>query len=257
MAGISSSAITAAVPNAYKANGGTELGNSEWTDGSGLELYETTYRSFDAQIGRFMQADFLSGLMPMITPYRYALNNPVSWNDPSGLLEGNAKDASVLATVYIYMPYTVLGFSEWESFVDQRIQADGGGGGGGDNQNSSNISWNYGGGGGKKKGGGGKDNLKGGKQKDRDRSIKKYPSPFQKWYHREVKPYTNPGRDASDAELEEFYKEWLDLQKPTAKSVSVWTIIGVGLYEGVKWGAAAFFAPETGGTSLIMAAEIP
>ncbi|MDE3185708.1 MAG: hypothetical protein KGM16_20030, partial [Bacteroidota bacterium] len=137
MAGISSSAITAAMPNAYKANGGSELGSSEWADGSGLEMYETTYRSFNAQIGRFMQADILSELAPVFSPYRYAFDNPIIWNDPSGLKEGNASDPTVLATVYIYMPVTVLGLSEWESFVDERIQAGGGGGGGGDDGGGS------------------------------------------------------------------------------------------------------------------------
>jgi len=85
MAGISSSAISGIVANAYKANGGTELGSGEWSDGKGLELYETTFRSFDAQIGRFMQVDPLMESSANFSGYAFGGDNPSIFVDPSGL----------------------------------------------------------------------------------------------------------------------------------------------------------------------------
>ena len=85
MAGISSQAI-GPMDNRYKFNDGSELANKEFSDGAGLEWYETTYRSFDPQIGRFHQIDPISEMMENWTPYAYANNNPILFNDPLGLM---------------------------------------------------------------------------------------------------------------------------------------------------------------------------
>ena len=76
MSAISSHSLPSYVRNRYKANGGAEFGDEEWSNGSGLEMYETFYRSYNAQIGRFMQGD------PMMEEsgesYVFGKNNPVS-----------------------------------------------------------------------------------------------------------------------------------------------------------------------------------
>ncbi|MFT3945343.1 MAG: RHS repeat-associated core domain-containing protein [Agriterribacter sp.] len=85
MAGISSKALNNAPVNRFKFNDGTELANKEFSDGSGLEWYETTFRSYDPQIGRFHQIDPLSIISNNQSPYAYVMNNPLLFNDPLGL----------------------------------------------------------------------------------------------------------------------------------------------------------------------------
>jgi len=86
MAGISDKAIkTQYAENKYRFNDGTELQNKEFSDGSGLEFYETGYRSYDPQLGRFWQIDAIGEASPNWSPYTYAVDNPVFFNDPLGL----------------------------------------------------------------------------------------------------------------------------------------------------------------------------
>lgn len=85
MAGISSKALNGVAENKYKFNDGTELANQDFSDGSGLELYETTYRSYDSQIGRFHQMDPLAEITDNWSPYVFCNNNPILFTDPLGL----------------------------------------------------------------------------------------------------------------------------------------------------------------------------
>ncbi len=48
-------------------------------------FFETDWRGYDAQVGRFWQVDKLAKKYHGITPYHFALNNPVGFNDPTGL----------------------------------------------------------------------------------------------------------------------------------------------------------------------------
>lgn len=58
MSGISSSALKgSSYPENRKKYNGNELQSGEFADGSGLELYDFNARTYDAQIGRFLQID--------------------------------------------------------------------------------------------------------------------------------------------------------------------------------------------------------
>ena len=79
MHGLSSSA-SLMKPNMYKYNAGTEL-----TADFNWQMYDTPYRSYDAQLGRFHQIDPLADIQEDFTPYHFGYNDPVYWNDPTGL----------------------------------------------------------------------------------------------------------------------------------------------------------------------------
>lgn len=81
MAGISSQALNFGAPrNTQKYNDG-----SEWMTDHGVDLYETTFRGYDPQLGRFTQADPLAEEFENWSPYVFGYDNPISWVDPEGL----------------------------------------------------------------------------------------------------------------------------------------------------------------------------
>lgn len=68
------------LPQHYLFNNGSELEGE-----LDLGWYNTIFRNYDPRIGRFIQIDPLADFFPGITPYSFAFDNPILYNDPDGL----------------------------------------------------------------------------------------------------------------------------------------------------------------------------
>ena len=128
MKGISSKALNFGSPNnKNKFNNGNEFQNSEFSDASGLELYDAIHRMYDPQIGRFNQLDPLADVTNSISPYAFASDNPLLRNDPLGLTDTavNQSHPHILADVWMHgyrkKPHYDNGWLYWpESSKDER-----------------------------------------------------------------------------------------------------------------------------------------
>jgi RHS repeat-associated protein len=116
MAGISSKAM-GKMENAYKFNGGTELNND-----LGIATYETTYRGYDAQIGRFGQVDPMADNYSNWSPYQFSYDNPIAFNDPSGAAGEGSNDhgGKYVQDDYGNWTYIPYGSSEEAFFAGSR-----------------------------------------------------------------------------------------------------------------------------------------
>ena len=83
MSGISSKSA-GTLTNKYKF-GGKELQSNEFSDNSGLEMYDFGARNYDQQIGRFHTVDPLASKFPHQSPYSAMDNDPINKIDPTGM----------------------------------------------------------------------------------------------------------------------------------------------------------------------------
>ncbi|MBT1689428.1 T6SS effector amidase Tae4 family protein [Dawidia soli] len=78
---------TNATPNNYLYNQQNELNST-------TGLYETYFRGYDPVTGRFNEVDPLADQFGSWSPYSYAYNNPISFNDPTGASSWGSDDGS-------------------------------------------------------------------------------------------------------------------------------------------------------------------
>ncbi|ANI89331.1 hypothetical protein A9P82_08515 [Arachidicoccus ginsenosidimutans] len=86
--GIGLTATLSNQQNKYLFNG-NELQSGEFADGSGLDAMDFEARMYDPQIGRYWQQDPLTEYMRRWSPYTFSFDDPVSFNDPFGMMPGD------------------------------------------------------------------------------------------------------------------------------------------------------------------------
>jgi len=133
MAGISDAAM-GKLDSKNKFNGGVEL-----EEDYGVNLYSTFYRQYDPQIGRFGGVDVLSEKTIGLSMYQFAINNPISYNDPTG-----AKFKDQNGTVWHHAdPFAdipgLAGTPYVDGWGDDGFGGSGGGGGGGGGRGGQGV----------------------------------------------------------------------------------------------------------------------
>ncbi|MFN4316147.1 MAG: RHS repeat-associated core domain-containing protein [Chitinophagaceae bacterium] len=84
MAGISSKALAFGNPENKYGFGDKELQSVEFSDGTGLEIYDFDARRYDPQIGRMLQVDPWVEKYERQSPFVAFNDNPIMFADPTG-----------------------------------------------------------------------------------------------------------------------------------------------------------------------------
>ncbi len=117
MSAISSKALLKTT-DPYKYNAGSELEEE-------LGYYNTFFRKYDAQIGRFTGVDILAESTTGLSPFHFGNNNPIMFNDPTGALSDPGTGRMQKGTDGNYhvgwvseMQWNNAGFLNWGSMMD-------------------------------------------------------------------------------------------------------------------------------------------
>jgi RHS repeat-associated protein len=101
--------------NNLKYNGGSEL-----NEGLGLFLYETQFRLYDPQLGRFWAIDEMAEKYAEWSPFVFALDNPILLNDPTGL-DPDPDDEKRRRNAKWLKPVVVTARRNWEATINLRL----------------------------------------------------------------------------------------------------------------------------------------
>jgi RHS repeat-associated protein len=141
MAGISDKALNK-LSSQNKFNGGVEL-----EEEFGVNLYNTFFRQYDPQLGRFSGVDILGEVTYDLNPYHFGGNNPILFNDPTGALmtTGTGRmekgpDGNYHVPWLTEMLWNDKGFFDWGGSGGGQGGGSGGGGGGGNYTNIMGMS---------------------------------------------------------------------------------------------------------------------
>jgi RHS repeat-associated protein len=97
MSGISSKSLNFGSPENKIKFQGQEFATKEFSDGSGLEMYEFKYRMDDPQIGRFWQIDPLANDYVYNSTYAFSENKVIRHIELEGLETADSQDPRVRA----------------------------------------------------------------------------------------------------------------------------------------------------------------
>ena len=126
MSAISSKALLKTT-DPYKYNAGSELEEE-------LGYYNTFYRKYDAQIGRFTGVDILAESTAGLSPFQFGNNNPIMFNDPTGAKFERTLTSSGQSFVALFEHWYETGIEnamegKYKAYNPENIPDDGGGGG--------------------------------------------------------------------------------------------------------------------------------